>query len=204
MFNLKSAALGAAFLGTAATMTLTTGVAQAASISGAITFDGGAEVTPNAGDLSTATGIEFMNPINVESCTGTFASAGLACDGSDTDAAMFTDFSFNPLAPAPVSPLWTADIFSFDLESVTVEVQTSMFLALSGTGIVKGVGYDDTPGIWTFTMQEPDAGGVFTFSAGTEAVPEPLTILGAGAAVAFGGAFKRKLGKKDKKGSTKA
>ncbi|ACB52355.1 hypothetical protein cce_3007 [Crocosphaera subtropica ATCC 51142] len=35
-------------------------------------------------------------------------------------------------------------------------------------------------------------------------VPEPLTILGAGTAVAFGGAFKRKLGKKDKKGSTKA
>ncbi|WP_198648890.1 PEP-CTERM sorting domain-containing protein [Cyanothece sp. BG0011] len=37
-----------------------------------------------------------------------------------------------------------------------------------------------------------------------EVVPEPITMLGAGAAVAFGGAFKRKLGKKDKKGSTKA
>jgi hypothetical protein len=35
------------------------------------------------------------------------------------------------------------------------------------------------------------------------AVPEPLTMLGAGTAVLFGGAFKRKVNKKDKKGSTK-
>ncbi|MDJ0601561.1 MAG: PEP-CTERM sorting domain-containing protein [Crocosphaera sp.] len=33
----------------------------------------------------------------------------------------------------------------------------------------------------------------------SQPVPEPLTILGAGTAIAFGGAFKRKLAKKNKK-----
>ncbi|WP_438357543.1 PEP-CTERM sorting domain-containing protein [Aphanothece sacrum] len=41
----------------------------------------------------------------------------------------------------------------------------------------------------SFTVEKPDDGGV---------VPEPLTMLGAGAAVAFGGAFKRKLGQAKK------
>ena len=38
-----------------------------------------------------------------------------------------------------------------------------------------------------------------TFTQGNHAVPEPLTILGAGVAIAFGATFKRKLAKAKKK-----
>ena len=41
--------------------------------------------------------------------------------------------------------------------------------------------------------------GDFKLTYEYNAVPEPLTILGAGTAIAFGGAFKRKLAKKNKK-----
>ena len=43
-----------------------------------------------------------------------------------------------------------------------------------------------------------DSGSAYLFTTG-QTVPEPLTILGAGTAVAFGASFKRKLAKKNKK-----
>ncbi|MDJ0659487.1 MAG: PEP-CTERM sorting domain-containing protein [Crocosphaera sp.] len=56
---------------------------------------------------------------------------------------------------------------------------------------------------YTVTGNFPGAFGGTVFGSWTindsAVVPEPLTILGAGTAIAFGGAFKRKLAKKNKK-----
>jgi hypothetical protein len=49
------------------------------------------------------------------------------------------------------------------------------FVFVSGAGILHGVGFDDTPGTWSFTTQDPSAGGVFSFSAAGAAIPEPST-----------------------------
>ncbi len=54
-------------------------------------------------------------------------------------------------------------------------------------GVVDGIGLDD--------LTIGTANQVVT----NQAVPEPLTILGAGTAVAFGAGFKRKLNKSPKK-----
>ncbi|MDJ0729999.1 MAG: PEP-CTERM sorting domain-containing protein [Crocosphaera sp.] len=80
------------------------------------------------------------------------------------------------------------------VSEMTIESFTGTFT--DGTGTVLG------QGIFSAQIFQNQEDGSYSMSL--EAVPEPLTILGAGAAVAFGGAFKRKLGKKNKKESTKA
>ncbi|GBF80614.1 PEP-CTERM sorting domain-containing protein [Aphanothece sacrum] len=64
--------------------------------------------------------------------------------------------------------------------------------------IIDGAGTANDQNSYTLQLTAIRGGG------DTNVVPEPLTMLGAGTAILFGGAFKRKLNKKDKKGSTKA
>ena len=56
--------------------------------------------------------------------------------------------------------------FTFDLMSATVVDQTATFLNITGTGIIRADGFDDTVATWAFTVQ--NAGGnqdFFSFSA---------------------------------------
>ncbi len=61
-----------------------------------------------------------------------------------------------------------------------------------GSGSVKELGFAPST-VDTITPPPPGGGG------GTGAVPEPLTMLGAGAAVAFGSYFKKRANKNDRK-----
>ena len=102
------------------------------------------------------------------------------------------DIQFDPFL-GPVVEFWKVGGFSFELstlDEVTPLGFESTFLNLSGTGIVRGAGFLDTLGSWTFTglaggiqfnwLGNSDAGGI--------SVPEPmvLALIGIGL-VGFGG-----------------
>lgn len=149
------------------------GLASAIPIDGEITFSG--DFVPTGGvSLSTATGLTFPgNDFDVDDAIGAFAAAGIV----QGDTGTINDFSFNPLAPSPVSPLWSISGFSFVLESVTIELQTNKFLVLSGSGYITGAGFEDTAGEWNLTANTLSA--LFNFSSGTASVevPEPSTLV---------------------------
>jgi hypothetical protein len=146
--------------------------AQATAISGNIQFAG--EVKLNTKSLATAHSVVTWYDVfhnagfsSVTSGTGDFA--GIA---SGTQASMPNVWTFGPSTPTP--GLWSVGGFTFDLLSSTVVTQTATTLAIEGTGIVSGNGFDPTAMDWSFTTQS--SGGrtrtTFSFSANGLAVPE--------------------------------
>ncbi len=176
------------------------GVSQAIPIiSGSIGMGGSFNPVDSSGtivDLDEATGIDFApNMFRVSAgSTGDFAAlAGM--DGT------IQDLQFAPFS-SPIVDFWTVGDFAFELtmlDDLTALGFESMFLVLSGEGIISGDGYQDTLGSWTFAGT--GGGGIFTWAAvsaaeggggGTQddymSVPEPmaLALIGIGL-VGFGG-----------------
>ena len=166
-------------LSVASLVLMASGTAHAIPITGDISFFG--QFNPIAADGSTtgigvATGLDFVNDaFTVDQVSGDFAASGLA----KGDAGVINDFQFNPLTPAPLTPLWAVGTFQFDLYSLTIQSQTSSQLRLSGTGIVRGLGFEDTAGSWSFWGDAK--GGLFGFGSSatttTASVPEPRALL---------------------------
>ncbi len=160
--------------------------AQAVPITGDIDFAGQAFF--NTTSLATATRVMNFraneaaanNTAVVTSATGSFSTIAAGT------LATMNPYTFNP--STPVTPLWTVGGFSFNLTSSTIVLQSSTFLAISGTGILTGpAGFDPTPGLWAFTSQQAGGGSQqsFSFSANTTAVGVPdggstVALLGAG------------------------
>jgi len=153
-------------------------------------------VTGNVAALSlgVATGLDFTTtgsltpnvdgPMNVDSGTGTLAAAL-------TGPGTIKDFCFRPAGgcgaytAVPVAAWETGPGGgAFDLLTVSIVLQTDAFLNLSGTGRFRVAGFDDTPGIFNFSVTQ--TGGAFSFSATDAAtptaVPEPasMVLLGMG------------------------
>ena len=151
--------------------------AQAVPIDGEIGFTGSFTPLDDANQATTldaATGIDFYNDqAFVLNASGDFS--GIA----DFTLASFSDFQFDE---TPVSPLWSVGGFSFELSSVSVDLQTTSALELSGSGTVSGNGFDDTAGTWSFSGDS--TGLVFAWSGGTiaedVAAPPMLWLWGAG------------------------
>ena len=148
--------------------------AHAVPINGEIGFTGSftpLDDTNQATTLDAATGIDFYDDVAlVINATGDFS--GIA----DFTQASFSDFQFDE---TPVSPLWSVGGFSFELSSISVDLQTGSALELSGFGTVSGNGYDATAGTWSFSGDS--TGQVFAWSGGTiAAAPPMLWLWGAG------------------------
>ena len=142
--------------------------------------------------MADATGIDFNpNLFGVTTATGSFTGIGSMAPGS------IMDFQFDPglgihdggggVTPvASIADFWSIGDFSFELQSIdrTPTNDPDSFLALRGTGLIKANGHADTPGIWEFTGNSTNS-GVFSWSAGSESVPEPgmLALLGIGLVV---------------------
>jgi hypothetical protein len=83
---------------------------------------------------------------------------------------------FDPSTPTP--GLWSIPAFgfSFDLTAVTSVVHVGdNFLGVLADGTLHGTGFDDTPGLYSFTVSNPDGNPhvTFAFAAETIATPTP-------------------------------
>ncbi len=150
--------------------------AGAVPITGTIDFAG--QATFNTMSLATATQVINFRPFTggpnntaaITNATGSFATT---ITPGVTFASFPNIYIFNP--SSPVTPLWTAGGFTFNLTSSTIVTQNSASLMITGVGILTGpAGFDPTPGIWSFTTQS--SGGApsasFSFSADAAAVPD--------------------------------
>lgn len=144
---------------------LTAITAQAAPIVGQITISGGADL--NSNNLGLATQVDAWVTPTVDSFDGSFVGF-VALNDPVTMTAPWT------FASGAHAGLWSVGGFTFDLISSAVSFQSGTFLAVSGTGTISGNGYDPTVGTFNFTTQEPDASGIFSFSAanGFAGVPD--------------------------------
>ncbi len=238
MFNLKPAALGAAFLGTAATMTLTAASAQAMAQlrlgvddgMGGIDWtqlvtdsDGDGVVTHNGGvgnmvvDVTTGTtkpvvGSAIDPTLAIESINVSGGAGTIYIQFSDTDFTgslpFMSTLTFNNITGGGTveasSYIGTSNTL-YDLDTLIADHGSFSGTLPSADDLYGGPSPSVPYSLTTFlTITHSDAGQVSSSSLQVDAVPEPITMLGAGAAIAFGGAFKRKLGKKSEKGSTKA
>lgn len=158
--------------------------ANADPITGALTFSG--DIAPTGGtDLATATGLDFLGDnFDVDGATDDFAAAGISAG----DVGFIQDFTFNPLTPALVSPLWAIGGFEFALQDVTVVFQNSFFLILNGEGVLSGNGFDATPGTWNLTanIALSNSSILFNFSSGSAASPVPVPAPGTLALLGLG------------------
>jgi len=166
--------------------------AEAATITGAISFAGAANPTGTSGTLNwaTATGINFGLDQMVASMplpSGSYA-------GTEGTKVVFNDFTFSPFPAGGVNPLWSfvfgGNTFAFSLTSLTSVSQSGngpngSTLILVGSGILTRTGLDPTFGLFNLTAQGfnnmGDPMATFSFSASnvsTQApVPEPASLL---------------------------
>jgi len=150
--------------------------ANAIPISGDIGFGGLFAPTGGAGlDLSDATGFD----VGFASVTAASGDYGAALGSNAT----FNDVVFSS-PNTPIAAFWTVTVgpisYTFDLLALSLDFQDADEINLTGSGMVRATGFDDTPGQWTFSGQQGSA--LYSFSSITEStaaepVPEPGTLL---------------------------
>lgn len=149
------------------------GAASSATLgANSINFAGSARFDPM--NLATATTIE-------EWFSATSLTPGISkvqsVDGSAFTNSISVGDAITMNAPwvftSAISDLWAVGGFTFDLESATINHRSGAFIAITGTGVVSGNGYDPTPATWFFTANQPLTDGRFSYSAGTSTAAVP-------------------------------
>ena len=143
--------------------------AQATQINGDIDFV--AEVVFNNNThilLGSATEVTAWNMAEVSGTSGDFTSVA-----NGTNVAFATPYVFNP--PTAYSTLWAVGGFSFNLVNSTIITQGNFALVIIGTGTVSGIGFDTTPGTWSFAVTQSNGGtsAEFSFQGNSTATPTP-------------------------------
>lgn len=169
------------------------GQAVAAPITGTINLVGdfqpmnGASSTQN---LNNANRLDFLP---AGGTTGTFSTetgtGNLAVFANQTNAGTIKDLLFSPFVP--ITSFYTITVggstLNFDLATLTVDNQNSSFLNLTGTGLLRMTGFDNTAGNFVFSGQSSNGASpqsTFSWSAGSTAVtatpptgvPEPMSM----------------------------
>ena len=139
--------------------------ANAAFISGSIAFSGTYDTLPVSDDLANADALTF-SAVSVSN-NQQFGDYSSVPNGT---AATFSNITFNPIT---LGQLWTftvgPDTYSFTLDSISVDLQNSQTLVLTGTGTASITGFDDTAGTWSITANSD--GQSLSFSSGAAVSP---------------------------------
>jgi hypothetical protein len=155
--------------------------AQAGVITGGVLFGGSVSLNLGATGLADATTLEFPGLPSPPADPGGFVLGG---DGTYAGVGLGTPAGINPLTfpyAGPATPLWVfqsgADTYSFWLTSMAILVQDASTLSLRGLGLAYVNGGDETIMSFSLTAQAPPLGsGMYSYSASTNAVPEPATL----------------------------
>ncbi len=154
--------------------------AHAASIVGTINFSPGADggiILQDSGGFSTtnfmaATGVKSWLNSKVNSASGSFAT--VPSGQSVTFDSAPWNFNMSP-SLKPFSSIAGTGNFSFALTSSTLVSHTKSFLFVSGTGILSGDNFSDTPAVWYFSTHVVPINGKFNWSSSITAIPETGT-----------------------------
>jgi hypothetical protein len=155
-------------------------------------------------------GTATLNDTFLGSATAATAFSGATVGGAPTGAfagtfgASVTWSGFSWPSNVLVAPLWTfvfgANTYSFDLANVSVFSQSNSFLNLMGSGTLHVTGFDDTPGLWSFTISNSGGGEhsnfEFTFANSQTAAGVPdggMTVAFLGIAFVGLAGLRRKL-----------
>jgi VPDSG-CTERM motif len=140
--------------------------AQATQISGDIDFV--AEVVFDSTSLGSASQVNTWNMAEVSGTSGDFSSIA-----NGTNVSFQAPYVFNP--PTAYATLWAVGGFSFNLVNSTVITQSNFALVIIGTGTVSGIGFDTTPGTWSFAVTQSNGGTSteFSFQGNSTATPTP-------------------------------
>jgi hypothetical protein len=141
---------------------------QAELITGGIGVTGG--MTYDTSSPATATAVtSWINPLATITA-GTFAAAPYAVPNGAP--VIFTSQNWNFNTSTPMTNFWNVGGFKFELLSSRIAAQSgtpglSGYAVVAGTGVVSGNGFTATAFSWSFTSQDPPAGGgpSWTFSA---------------------------------------
>ncbi len=205
MFFSKPTFLSAAVLGAAATVAMVTvAPVQAASLAGSTANIIGVATFSSLAVTPAIDNIDFSSEVIAPSSTGIFV-VGASVTVSDVALTLVSGPS--SYDGSAVNPL-----IDFG-GGLTFEVENPFAVTRFGTGTSAVAA--TFPGFkGKFILDGDVVGGGFlsanqilgngSFSLTVRAVPEPLTMLGAGAAVAFGASFKRKLAQKNNKSEAKS
>ena len=162
--------------------------ASAIPIVGEVSFAG--SYTINNPNLALATAFNSFSGVTVSAGpTGDYA--GLA--GS---AVTMTPFTFDPFPAGGIVPLWSivgSPGTTFDLLALSVAFESPTALLLTGTGIARKTGRDNTPGTWILSANT--LGTTFSFSSTNSSLPDggtTVALLGMGLVGVEG--LRRKLG----------
>ena len=175
-----------------------TATVQAVPISGAITFKGGVNLnTASAGTATAVTGWTGVGAGGTPTVLLSSLSAGAVAPL--TGVLFAAPWSFNSGA---IAGFWSVGGYTFDLASSAIFSQGGFpaSVSVTGTGVIKHAGFDDTTGTWAFSTQDPSVtlpgnnSPQFSFSAATGTVPDGgATVLLLGAALSGLSLIRRKL-----------
>ncbi len=149
--------------------------AQAAQISGDISFGGTAIFDTHS--LATA-----MQVVQFQALTGELNQARVGSGAGDATgdfsglqsqlASFPAHYVFNP-GSTMQDPLWSVGGFTFHLTSSSIVLQTQNFLNILGAGTITHSGFDTTAGTWSFASSNSSGRNhaSFTFQANSGATP---------------------------------
>ena len=153
---------------------------QAVPITGSVTFDGTVQLG-NAGNpvSSVASATEVLNWYGNNGAGNPY----VASSSGSLAAASFQPVTFaTPWTFGTQSSLWSylasnGDTFTFSLTHINSDTVSGSpaALTITGSGTITATGpvaFDATGGTWAFSTQDPESGGVFSFSAASGSVPD--------------------------------